>query len=152
MHEVYLQPYEIERAAWVGVRRNVEAVLGGKAAGWGSASDCWRPHIQGAAAELAVAKFLGTYWEGHVNTFQRRPDVMGAEVRWSSVATLKRRPKDPADMKYILVTGEIPRLTIHGWMWGHEIEALGNYADPGERGVPAWFISAEQLHPMSEFQ
>lgn len=150
MHKVNLRPEEMERACWTGVKRNLEAVANGLKAGWGGPSECWEAHIQGALAELAFAKWMQTYWEGHVNTFRSRDDVIGFEVRWASNAQLKRRPKDEPNRKFVLVTGEIPTFYVRGWLWGHEFETLGRKMDPGNRGRPAWFVTPEQLRPMSE--
>jgi hypothetical protein len=159
-HYVPLSWEEVLRASMLGVARNIDAAKDRRKAGWGRASECWGSHIQGALAELAFAKFLNVYWEGHNNEFTRRPDVMGCEVRWSGIQKLKKKPNDKPNQKFVLVSGEIelgesqslPHMVIHGWLFGHEFETLGVLADLGNRHRPAWFVDADKLHPMSELQ
>ena len=148
--QVKLTQEEIERAAMLGVRRNAEAAVRNSKARWGGLSTCWNGHIQGSLAEMAFAKWMNCYWEGHTSTYTQKADVAGCEVRWSSNNKLKRKDSDALDQKYILVIGEAPVMTICGWIWGHEFQKLGVFEDPGQRGKPAWFVDAIKLRPLSD--
>ena len=59
--------YELEMGGIIGLQRQIESFrknLTPKLGYWS-----WHSHIEGALAELAVAKALNTYWSGSVNTF-----------------------------------------------------------------------------------
>lgn len=156
---VHLTYEETERAAMVGVFRHVEAIYSGRKAGWGVPSELWETHFQGACAELALAKWMNIHWTGWRESFtdEKRPDVggecgiAGCEVRWAKDGSrLKRRPKDPATNKFVLATGELPNIVLVGWIPGTEFERIGEWADPGNRGRPCWWIRRDQLLPMAE--
>lgn len=151
---VVLLPYELEMAAYVGVRRNLEAMASGRVANWGDSSDCWRPHILGAMAELAFAKWANVYWEGSVNTFRGRPDVAGCEVRWARDDELKIYPREAADKantKFVLVRGVGPTFDVLGWAYGRDALAF-----PARRkhpqGPEAHFIPSGNLNSFDDWQ
>ena len=78
----------------------------------------WYGHIGGACAELAVAKYLGVYWGGAIDTYNTS-DMEGHdfEVRFSPVGKPKVRPRDTR--KVIAVMGNAPqvkRFEIVGWI------------------------------------
>lgn len=162
-HVVVLSWEEVFRGAFLGLQRNLYAAIDGREPRFGLHSDCWGPHIQGALAELAFAKWMNCYWEGHACTYTSKPDVAGCEVRWSARDVLKRKENDKSNQKIVLVTGQItdttpvrdkqlPYMTIRGWLWPHEFESFGKLEDPGGHGRPAWFVHADFLRPMSELQ
>jgi hypothetical protein len=109
--------------------------------------------VTGAAAEIAVAKSVGAFCIGSVNTFHRVPDVIGGtEVRATQRedGCLIVRDNDDNDRRYVLVTGEAPNLRIAGYLYGHEAKQLQWIRNPhGHR--QAWFVPQEALHDWSEF-
>lgn len=142
---------DIERAAEIGVRRHIEAIIGGYLDHAVRKDNGWTIHIEGAAGELALALWLGVPWDGDVNTFKSKPDVASLEVRTRLEDTwdLIIRKADTDDAIYVLLTGKVPTFDIRGWIWGRDArrrEWLQNY---GGYGV-AHFVPQSALHPMSE--
>lgn len=111
-----------------------------------------RPQIEidtlGVQAEMALAKFLGVYWDAHVNRFGGR-DVAGWQVRGTDLVPHGRlvvRKKDSIEDKFVLVLIDGLNCTITGCMAG--VEAMvDKYVHPGKRGFdPAWFVPQGDLH------
>jgi hypothetical protein len=145
-NKVKLEWFECELAAQVGLKRNVEALrrdlkhftplLDHQSA--------WNNHIEGAAGELAFAKWVGHYWSGSVNTF-KVPDVGSVHVR-TSVANrdLIVRPKDDDSGVYVLVRGQIPEFEIIGWVYGHEAKQPLWLKNPNN-GTPCYIVPTSAL-------
>jgi len=85
----------------------------------------WDADIEGSLAELAVAKYLGCYWDGSVNNF------LGADIEIKGLRLQVRQTsypeghliihdKDRDNDIFILVIGTIPEYAIIGWLYGHE--------------------------------
>jgi hypothetical protein len=135
-------------AASVGLRRQVSAVASNLEERHGiDPDDGWRVHIEGACGELAVAKFLGRYWDGSVDTFRSLPDLGNVEIRTRSkhVYDLIVRGDDDPQKFYVLVTGRAPFYRVRGWIKGEEArkdEWLQSYGGREE----AWFVPASALN------
>lgn len=94
-------------------------------------SEEWRQHIEGAGAEVAVAKALGLYWSGQDGHMFKGPDV-GSDIQ------VRLRPKpdvqpdlglrssDDPSHRYVLVHGFMPEYELMGWCWGHEHPVEGD--------------------------
>lgn len=110
-------------------------------------------HWQGCIGEIGVAKGLNIYPSLRVNSFSGgQPDLdPDIEVRYRSKDNwdLIVRPTDPDDRRYVLVTGEPPHLTIHGWCFGHEAKREEFQKDYGKLGSPAFFVPATALREVS---
>lgn len=150
MAVVTLETYEWAMAASAGMRRQMAAVAAGLEDKHGFNGDGWGVHIEGACGEMAVAKALGIYWDGSVNTF-KRPDVASLQVRtrsedWHDILV---RPGDGDDDIFVLVTGRSPSFTIQGWIRGSEAKVSEFLATHGGR-PPAYFVPQKRLRPMSE--
>lgn len=146
---VTLDLFEIEMAAHVGLRRRLEALRVGLRDRHGyQGEDPWEGDIQGAAAELAVAKKLGRYWDGSVNTF-KRGDVGAAQVRSTPRrdGSLIVRSNDSEDDFYILVTGAIPEFNVVGYIRGADAKADRFRRAPAGRPA-AWFVPQSALHAL----
>jgi hypothetical protein len=74
----------------------------------------WNVHVEGIAAEIAVAKALGIRYRPKLNGF-KAPDVEHLHVRQTAHrdGSLIIRPGDP-DGIYVLVTGQCPTFTVVG--------------------------------------
>lgn len=140
-------------AAQVGIRRQVEALKKNLPNRHGYEGDGWSIHIRGAIGELAVAKAMGWYWDGSVNTFHTRPDVGRVEVRNRSNPkhALIHRPDDDPSKAWVLVSGTAPYLWVRGWMPGADCRQSGWWEKHGDRPY-AWFVPIEELHPMKELR
>ena len=108
--------------------------------------------MTGAAGEVAVAKVLGAFFVGSVNTFHRVPDcIAGTEVRATERdnGCLILRDNDPDDRRYVLVVGSAPKLRIAGWLVGADGKRPEFLRNPhGHR--PAWFVPQDNLRPWAE--
>lgn len=144
---VTLDWYEAEVAAAVGVRRNLEAMRDARRPAFGmKADDAWRAHVEGACGEMAVAKLLGLYWSGSVNTFRVGGDVANLQVRTRSkddYDLLVRHCDRDGDV-FVLVTGACPSYCVRGWMLGKEAKQPGYFKElggrPGAYFVPQWSL------------
>jgi len=148
--EVKLTQYEADMAAQVGLRRHIESIYKGRYDHLNNGSTGWNEDIEGAAAELAVAKLYGVYWDGSVNTFKKSDISFKVQVRSTHLREGKLivRDKDPDNDVYVLVTGQIPTFKVQGGMAGHQAkqkEYLFN--PPGVRqSKPAYFVPIKDLY------
>ena len=153
---VTLTWYEAQIAVDCGVRRNMSSwQRGDKHKAGYKPKDLFDVSIKAAAAEIAVAKFFGVYWDGSVDTFKSQSDIPNhnIEVRLSLTVPphLIVRPHDPEDRRYVLVQsgwvhGERPKFKMLGWMWGHEAKNERYLTDNGNGRPPAYFLPVSQLH------
>ncbi len=124
MIKVVLTHEEMEVAANEGVRRRLRNLARGSKPLRGgiknpttTSPEVWKCDIEGAAAEVAVAKFTNRYWAG-VNQ-QGGVDVGttgGVRHTDNPDGHLIVYHDDPDDMMMVLVTGTPPNLRIHGWL------------------------------------
>lgn len=104
-------------------------------------------HVDGAVAELAVAKVLGKYYDGTLNTFKKADIGTKVQVRHTVKHNYKLiiRPNDDPDHVFILVTGEAPELCVRGWSYGRDVMKDEYKQDPNNRNSPAWFVPQNAL-------
>lgn len=150
---IRLEWYELEQAGIIGLQRQIEAFrknLTPKLGYWS-----WHSHIEGALAELAVAKALNIYWAGGVNTFGAADVGADIQVRLRKPKTPEElpalivRPNDKPTDIYILVTGESPQFTVVGWISGLQAQNPEFLADYGGRGA-AYFVPQHYLRSLHE--
>jgi len=74
--------------------------------------------VEGAAAEMAVAKYFGVYWYPSVNS-GKAADVKNFQVRSTNHKNGKLivRENDEKNEQYILVTCNVQKFNIIGWIW-----------------------------------
>lgn len=111
---IELEWYEYKMAAQVGLDRKVQSILNGHKDRYGSV---WTPisdvgwSVVSAVAECAVAKALGMYWDGSINTFSR-PDLGDYEIKAQLHHTIDPnkhsnflviKPNSPNQLVHILV-------------------------------------------------
>lgn len=151
---VRLTRHELEVAAYVGLRRAVNATWKASAPRGGDQRlSVWQAHIEGAMGELAVARFLHAYWPASFDTFQSVDDLQGWEVRTTRRADgclIVRGSDSPRPgLRHVLVTLSAepgpPQLWIRGWLESAEARQPQWQVDPEPR--PVWFVPAEALHP-----
>lgn len=148
MPEVLLTWHEAAMASEIGRLRHLVSVKRGLIDKHGFDGDGWSEHIEGACGELAVAKLLGVFWDGSVNTFEL-PDLPGLQVRTRSQPyyDLLVRPGDTG--RFVLVTGKCPRYTVRGW-----IDAEDAKRDEWKKtygGRPgAYFVPQSELKQMAD--
>ena len=145
---VTLDWFEVERAASVGVSRNVEAMKKGRRQRLSKkAGDDFSVHILGALGECAFCKAAGKYWPGTVNTF-KDPDVppnIQVRTRSNHDYDLIVRDTDSDDDVFVLVTGGPEYFLVHGWISGLEAKSQEWRCDYGSYGE-AYFVPKAALH------
>jgi hypothetical protein len=151
--KVKLTGYEMLIAAQAGVMRQVEAIRRERADNHGFAGDGWGVHIEGAGAELAVAKATGLFWEAVV----KNPDALPGDVGEVQVRSTTRpdgrlivHREDPDDTLFIFVTGKLPEYTIRGAIPSTAAKDEKFWADPA-KGRPAFFVPHGALSDLSTF-
>ena len=151
MNVVLLSSYELITAAGVGIRRQVAAMARGLPDRHGYDGDGWAEHIEGACGEMAVAKLLGVYWPGSVNTFKAGGDVALLQVRTRSRHDydLLVRPADKdLEAIYVHVTGRAPEFRVWGWMRCGDCRRDAWWRTHGDR-PGAWFVPAAALQDIA---
>jgi len=111
----------------------------------------WSEDIEGACAELALAKHLDIHWDGSVNTFKSKPDVGDLEVRVTSHQSgrLIVRPHDSDTATYVLLVGSCPNYRVVGCMTGAQAKSEQWLTSPDSRGRPAaYFVPQSDLLPL----
>lgn len=155
IHTVRLTPGECRVAAFVGVLRQTDAVLGGRKHVSGGEERIIDPewtHVQGVAAELAVAKLTNRFPRFNLPLVAGTPDVgHSIEVRRNTRTSgrLVIRPNDPEDRIYVLVRGEYPLFDVVGWIRGADGKRE-EWLDNPYNNWPAYFIPAEALTPFPD--
>ncbi len=150
--KILLAQHEIEMAAQVGLRRQLEALQRNLPDRHGyNGRDGWTVHIEGAAGELAVAKTLGRFWNGSVNTFHNGGDVGKIQVRTRSKDDydLIVREDDRDGDYFVLVTGCIPSFEVRGWILGTDAKRPEWLQTHGGREA-AYFVPAAALTPFRQ--
>lgn len=119
--KVELSPEEFLMGAMAAVYRRIRSTFQGKKDRFGhDGRDVWSMEIEGALAEMALAKSQGLYWSGQGG--QNALDVLGYEVRQTSYDNghLILHPDDADDVRYVLITGQLGSYMIRGWLYGRE--------------------------------
>lgn len=151
-NSVTLEWHEVAMASFVGWMRQIKALQAGKQDCHGYKGLGWSDHIEGACGEVAVAKTLGRYWDGSVNTF-KADDLPGLQIRTRSQDDYQLivRPKDGDEATFVHVTGRCPTYSVRGWIIGAEAkrpEWLQNYG-----GRPAaYFVPTAMLNDIEHLR
>lgn len=140
-------------AANVGVTRRVVSLKNGlKSKLADMEPNFWAYEIEGAVAELVVAKTLDRYWDGSVNRFKSDGDIgKMIQVRHTREHhhRLIVRPDDADDKPFVLVTGCNLVYRVPGWILGRDAKRAEWREAPVNR-PPAYFVKTTDLKPISE--
>lgn len=145
---------EILLAASVGSMRNVQSLKCGRNPGNGCGVDnTWTLNIEGAAGEMAVAKYAGAFWSGAIGDLAAS-DVTGPRYQVKTNTSrryddLILRQSDPDEFQYVLVLSFLPDFVICGWLYGHEGKQTQWLRD-GTPGRPAFFVPRAVLRPIDQ--
>ncbi len=150
--EIRLSWFEVYSAASQGLMRRIEALKSGYDRDpVRGAAHAWGIDIEGACAEMAVAKMLNEYWWS-IGGPKRVPcDVgHGREVRQTphESGRLIVYEKDIDHHVFFLVTGVIPEFRVVGWLVGAEAKKK-KFFDK-KAAIPAFFVPQRELHPMDK--
>jgi hypothetical protein len=141
---IILKQHEVQAAALVGFRRQLNASIRNDTPSFPERypGQLWYNHIAGACAECAVAKYLRTFWDMSVDTFNTT-DLPGwdCEIRFSPTGKPKVKPRDTRNI--IAVVGDAARIShyeIWGWLPASEAkqDEWASNNDP-----PCWFPPKE---------
>jgi|2_EtaG_2_1085320.scaffolds.fasta_scaffold05805_1 hypothetical protein len=142
---VVLTPSEMAMGANAGAQRRIYNIVKKHPPMFPSARGQWHEDIEGALAEMALAKHMGVYWQGKGSV--RGPDVGDFEVRWTPWETGKlvlHEKTDKPGKRYHLVTGEYGQYTLRGW-YTMEEGCRPEYWDDTQK-YPQHFIPQGVLH------
>lgn len=144
--EIKLTSHELMQSGLVGVMRRVSSLKEGYNKNKHAEKSDWATDIDGAAAEQAVARWLGGYWSGHVRSF-KAPDVGVFQVRSSNhkVPHLILRGNDDPQETYLLVAARPPVYTIIGFLLAAEGMADQYWRPPDHNGGGAWWVPQSAL-------
>ena len=133
--EIVLTPDEIHLAAIAGVSRRIDSMKTWLNNQKQSEGSDWAIDIEGACAELAVAKHMKLFWSGHTRSFKNE-DVGPLHVRSTTHKDghLIVKDNDPDDAVFVLVTCACPVYTIVGGISGARARVVGNEV-PLKKGV-----------------
>jgi hypothetical protein len=145
--DIVLEDFEMQHAAFAGVIRHLENMRAKRQSMYGEEADTndWQRWIEGAAGEIAVAKYLNAYWPGSGKV--GAPDVGERhDVRTTQNHNYKLilHDEDADERIFWLVTGSNGRYKIHGWIKGHEGKQQKFWTE--QTGRPAYFIPQGDLH------
>jgi len=150
---VRLEPHELLMGAEVAIRRRVASLERGLQDRYGYNGDhTWEQEITSSLAELAVAKALGRYWDGSVNTF-KRGDVSRLQVRFTLHAEgrLIIRAEDADQDVFVLVIGLGPReFHVAGWIRGRDGRKPQWLTRPDPGRLHCWAVPQDALRPVKE--
>jgi hypothetical protein len=141
-------------ACQAGVMRRVGDIKDGKAMnptyGVGQ-DDAWTCDIEGAAGEMAVAKWMRTYWNGNIGNL-KADDVGPFQVRTTAHprGRLCLHKRDNPDKTFIHVRGVAPSFELVGWIVAREGMLEDYWKDPTGRERWAYFVPNAALRPMEE--
>jgi hypothetical protein len=147
---VKMEYLDLSVAGVIGTMRHATATVKGWPDKAGFKGEGYDIHTLGVLGEMTVCAVMGWYYNPTINTF-KAPDVgvnIDVKTRPRHDWDLIVRPGDPEDRVYVLVTGRKLDFQVRGWVYGHEVAALGWWgAKDGER-APCWWIGQDRLRPL----
>lgn len=150
--EIRLDWNELFAAGCVGLFRRIEGVYERMNSNKHAYNSNWATDIDGAAAEMVVARYLGRYWSFHSMNFAGDDVTGGIQVR-STVhknGCLIVRSHDNDDNIFVLVITEAPVYRIVGYMRGGDAKSPEFERQADERGVQSWWVPQNRLRDISE--
>ena len=149
MVTIKLSNAELYVAGHVGTMRRVASIQKKIPDTKNSKRGFWETDADGAAAEMAVAKYFGVYWVPSVNA-GKASDVLNFQVRSTSWQNGKLiiRTKDKKNEKYILVTVNVDICNIVGWTWADDAKKEKFWKPEDHTGESAWWVPQSELQPM----
>lgn len=144
---VTLDKWEQLHATTIGAWRQLDNARRSDAHGFtGNGHDA---HIDGALAELAVAKALNVYWSGvRADPFDLPGDCGHLQVRSTRHRSGKLivHPTDPDECAFVLVIASPPsQFLLAGWAYAADAKSDRWWADPTGNGRHVYFVPQSAL-------
>lgn len=97
--------------------------------------------ITSIAAEIVVSRLIGHDWQDTPEPDHDGDCGPGVQCRWTKYPNgcLIVHPGDEDDHIFYLVTGDFPRLTIRGWLYGYEAKQDEHWGEL-QPGRPAFNV------------
>lgn len=146
---VTLRPDEMALAVIGGGFRHIRAVNKGFPDTFeGPYKHSFGPHVDGALAEMAVARHYGFYWSPTCVTNFKGLDGDAGPLQVRSTTQdpprLIVRPRDRDNRPYVLVLSRAPHFELCGWLTGAEAKVIEWARNQGEY----FSVPVSALHPM----
>ena len=155
-NEIKLTDHNLFVAGIIGCSRHVKGAKKQGQFGVNNATLGWQINCDGACGEMALAKWLGVWYDGALGDFTAA-DVGNYEVRTNpnEWGDLILREKDPDTSVFVLVLSHnAPRFLLRGWMYGYEGKQERYYRSGSkhkqEDRPKAFFVPQRALKPMEE--
>jgi hypothetical protein len=154
--DVVLGPVAMLLATAVASMRQAQNLTAGRRDAYGAPTDPaegYKIHLLGAAGEVAVAEYLGVYYDGALGRM-RATDAGWVQVRTTMYprGCLILHDTDPDDDVFVLVTGNPPQLRLEGRIRGRDGKRPEFWRDPSKKGRPAFFVPQDALGRMRDRQ
>lgn len=147
---IRLSSSELITAATIGALRQITNLRDGRTAAYGSVEESpWQIHIEGACAEMAVAKAMNRFWSGALGALDA-DDVGPLQVRSTARrdGSLILHAEDRDDRAFVLVTGQAPTYVLRGWI--HAAHGKRKEFYRSDVRHPAYFVPQNALKPMEQ--
>lgn len=156
--DVRLSYHELMIGALAGVMRRVASMKENA-----ETTDCncpdppssWASDIDGALAEMAVSKYLGVYWSGHVRNFNGDDVLGGWQVRSNprDRGRMVIRPRDKDNKVFVYVVANAPIYSIRGAIRAGDAKR-DEWHDDGKahNAAPCWFVPQSALKDLADFE
>jgi hypothetical protein len=151
--EVCLNKSQLFWAGMIGVSRRIQAIFNSRPGAHGINNEelGWQRDCDGAAGEMAVAKWRNVFYEGGPMGCLTAPDVGKLQVRTTAYRDghllLHRTDKDHET--FVLVLGHMmPVYVLAGWIVAADGKKEENWKTLNGRS--AFWVPQANLHPMSE--
>jgi hypothetical protein len=111
----------------------------------------WQIDVDGAAAEMAFAKWMNVYYEPTLNTF-KDPDVGRVQIRSTKHehGKLIVRDRDVKNEIIVLVINAMPEYRMAGWIYTDDAKQDKYIYDPNSKNAPAWMVPQSDLNKMED--
>ena len=150
---IKLTTEERTEAVRLGLLKHTKSESDGRCADWYNGTEA-HVHADGVGAEMAHCKFLGVPFEFRMDTFKRADVGKNTEVRSTKQTWFGLKVKDrDKDARIVAAWRQLDDFTYVGlgWLTVADAKKVGEKKDPGNRGVPAYFVTDSKLNSMRTF-
>src|SRR5574343_1186361 len=109
----------------------------------------WQMDINGCLGELAVSKYLGSYWTGLTKTAATDAGLVDVRATEHERGALWLKADDHNERPYVLAIIKLPLVELAGWIYGLEGKLNERWCEKVP-GRPAFWTEQKDLHPMDE--